>query len=73
MKLNFLGIGWKCKVIFKRATAYISINKLVAEGCELEKGNEIHSYLAEDEKKRKILVAYLDGGKAKCFKDGKIL
>lgn len=58
---KFLGIGWKSKIIFKRKTAYISINKLVVEGCNLEKGNEIYSYLAEDQKGRKIVVAYLDG------------
>lgn len=58
-----LGIGWKSKIIFKRATAYISINKLVVEGCNLEKGNELYSYLVEDEKSRKIIVTYLDGRK----------
>jgi len=60
---RFLGIGWKSKIIFKRATAYISINKLVVEGCNLEKGNDLYSYLAEDEKGRKIIVTYLDGRK----------
>ena len=65
---RFLGLGWKSKIIFKRATAYISINKLVVEGCNLEKGNEIYSYLAEDEKRRKIIIAYLDGEKANKFK-----
>ncbi len=60
MKNRFLGIGWKSKVIFKRKTAYISINKLVVDGCGLEKGKEIYSYLAEDEKGRKIIIAYLD-------------
>ena len=63
MKIKPLGIGWKSRIIFKRATAYISINKLVVEGCNLEKGKEIYSYLAEDERKRKIVVIYLDGKK----------
>ncbi len=63
MKKRFLGIGWKSRIIFKRATAYISINKLVVEGCNLEKGKEIYSYLAEGEKGRKIIVTYLDGKK----------
>lgn len=63
MKLKFLGIGWKTKVSLKRATYSVSINKLVAEGNCLEKGEEIHSYLAEDEKGRKIVLIYLDGKK----------
>lgn len=37
---KFLGIGWKSKISLKRATFSISINKLVAEGCGLEKGRE---------------------------------
>ena len=60
MKKKFLGIGWKSKIILKRATAYISINKLVVDGCCLEKGQILYSYLAEDEKGRKIIVTYLD-------------
>lgn len=60
MKLEFLGLGWKSKVLLKRATMYISINKLVAEGCSLEKGRALHSYLAEDEKARKVIIIYLD-------------
>jgi len=58
---KFLGIGWKSKIILKRATAYISINKLVVNGCGLEKGHELHSYLAEDGKGRQIIITYLDG------------
>lgn len=68
IKLKFLGIGWDSKVSLKRATYYISINKLVAQGCSLEKGEKLHSYLAEDEKARKMIVIYLDGKK----KDKKI-
>jgi penicillin V acylase-like amidase (Ntn superfamily) len=61
MKKKFLGLGWKSKIILKRATAYISINKLIVDGCCLEKGQVLYSYLAEDEKGRKIIVTYLDG------------
>jgi hypothetical protein len=67
MKKRFLGIAWKSKIIFKRATAYISINKLIVEGCDLKKGKELYSYLTED-KERKIIVIYLDGKKANKFK-----
>jgi penicillin V acylase-like amidase (Ntn superfamily) len=61
MKKKFLGVGWKSKIIQKRATAYISINKIVVDGCCLEKGQLLYSYLAEDEKGRKIIITYLDG------------
>ena len=64
MKNKFLGIGWKSKIIFKRATAYISINKLIVEGCNLQKGKELYSYLAED-KGRKTIITYLDGKRNK--------
>jgi hypothetical protein len=60
MKLKFLGIGYKSKLCQKRATFYISINKLVAVGNSLEKGETLYSYLAEDEKGRKVIVTYLD-------------
>jgi len=64
MKNKFLGIGWKSKIIFKRLTAYISINKLVVEGCNLDKGKELYSYLAQDNG-RKIIITYLDGKRNK--------
>jgi hypothetical protein len=63
MKIKFLGMGWKTKISLKRATYSISINKLIAEGNILEKGEELHSYLAEDPKGRKIMITYLDGRK----------
>ncbi|MEK6824384.1 MAG: hypothetical protein AABX12_01895 [Nanoarchaeota archaeon] len=63
MKKKFLGFGWKSKVALKRVTYSISINKLVAEGNCLEKGQELYCYLAEDEKNRQIIVIYLDGKK----------
>jgi len=63
MKSKFLGIGWKSKILFKRATAYISINKLIVNGCNLEKGGKVYSYLAEDKEGRKIIITYLDGKK----------
>lgn len=63
MKIKFLGMGWKTKISLKRATYSISINKIIAEGNCLEKGEELHSYIAEDEKERKIIITYLDGKK----------
>ena len=60
MKVKFNGVGWKSKITLKRATYSVSINKLVAEGCCLEKGQVVYSYLAEDENKRQIAIIYLD-------------
>lgn len=65
MKIIFQNIGWKSKLTQKRATLSISINKLVATGCDLEKGQELYCYLAEDRDKRPVMVTYLDG-KKKC-------
>ncbi|KKP30757.1 MAG: hypothetical protein UR15_C0001G0002 [Parcubacteria group bacterium GW2011_GWA2_31_28] len=62
-RFGFMGIGWKSKLLKKRATFYISINKLVVDGCCLEKGDELYSYLSEDEQDRKIVLVYLDGKK----------
>lgn len=71
--VKFLGIGWKSKIILKRTTAYISINKLIADGCSLEKGQELYSYLAEDEEGRKIAIIYLDRKKTNKFKAQRIV
>jgi hypothetical protein len=62
-KTKSLGIGWRSKIIQKRASFYISINKLVAQGNDLEKGQELYSYLAESPDERKIIITYLDGKK----------
>lgn len=65
MKIKFNGLGWKSKIILKRATAYISINKLVVLGCSLEKGDTLYSYIACDNEGRKVIITYLDGKKKK--------
>jgi len=65
IKVKFQNLGWKSKIMQKRATFSISINKLVALGSCLEKGQELHCYLAEDKEKRPIIVIYLDGKKRK--------
>ncbi|MAG77634.1 MAG: hypothetical protein CL811_12840 [Colwelliaceae bacterium] len=61
MKIKFQNIGWKSKIMQKRATFSISISKLVAVGCEIEKGQELYCYLANDNDLRPIMVVYLDG------------
>ena len=63
MNINFENIGWTSKLAQKRATLSISINKLIAIGCCLEKGQTLYCYLAKDENNRPINVIYLDGKK----------
>ena len=60
MKITFQDIGWKSKIMQKRATLSISINKLVAVGCSLKKAQILYSYLAKDKNKRPIMITYLD-------------
>ncbi len=65
MRIKFQNIGWKSKVAQKRATFNISINKLVALGSCLKKGQLLYCYLAEDKNNRPIIVIYLDGKERK--------
>lgn len=60
MKINFQNIGWKSKITQKRSTFSISINKLVATGSGLEKGQTLYCYLAKDKDNRPIILVYLD-------------
>ncbi len=57
---QFKHIGWSSKVTIRRFTFNISINKLIALGCCLKKGQILYSYLAEN-KKRPVMITYLDG------------
>lgn len=67
MKIKFDNIGWTSKVAQKRSTFSISINKLIAVGNLLEKGEELYCYLAKDENSRPIMITYLDSKpKKKC-------
>jgi hypothetical protein len=59
--IRFHPIAWKSKVIQKRSTFNITINKIVADGWNIQKGNTLHSYVAEDHLKRPVMVTYLDG------------
>lgn len=61
MRVKFQNIGWKSKVAQKRATLSISINKIVAIGCCLEKGQILFCYLAKDKDDRPLMLVYLDG------------
>ncbi len=60
MEVTFNDVGWTSKVAKKRSTFSISINKLVATGCCLEKGQALCCYLAKDGNKRPVMVVYLD-------------
>lgn len=66
MEINFQNFGWKSKVAQKRFSFSISINKMIAVECCLEKGETLYCYLAEDENKRPIIIVYLDGEKKGC-------
>lgn len=61
MRIILESIGWKSKIAQKRATLSVSINKLVAIGCGLQKGQLLYSYVGKDEGKRPVMVCYLDG------------
>jgi len=63
MEITFQDICWKSKIIQKRYTLSISINKLVATNSSLERGKILYSYLAKDKNKRAIVVTYLDSRK----------
>lgn len=60
-EVRFHPIAWRSKVILKRSTYNIAINKLVADGCNIQKGDTLHSYIGEDNDKRPIMITYLDG------------
>ena len=60
MEIILQSVGWKSKISLKRATFSISINKLVAIGSSLKKGQTLYCYLAADEQQRPLMVVYLD-------------
>ena len=66
MRITFQNMGWKSRIAQKRSTLSISINKCVAIGCSLERGQTLSCYLAEDEKKRPVMIVYLDGEEKRC-------
>ena len=53
--------GWKTYLQKRRGTSKITINKLIAVGAGLERGQYLYCYVAKDKKERQIIVVYLDG------------
>ena len=53
--------GWKTYLQQRRGTSKITINKLVAVGARLEKGQFLYCYVGRDKNDRAIVVVYLDG------------
>ena len=53
--------GWKTSVQFKRGSAKITINKIIATGTGLEKGQYVYCYIAKDRTGRPMILVYLDG------------
>ena len=58
--LKLRNIGWTSKLMKRKATYYVSINKLVIQGSRLNKGDRLNSYLCEDEDGKVVVVMYLD-------------
>ena len=57
----FESFGWKTYLQQRRGTSKITINKCVAVGAGLEKGQFLYCYLARDKAGRPVVVVYLDG------------
>ena len=53
--------GWKTYVQQRKGTTKITINKIIATGCRLLKGQPLYCYVAKDKNGRRILVVYPDG------------
>ena len=60
-KIKFNHLGYKPKIQRKGYSFFLSVNKLIALGNSLRKGQELYAYLGEDGLGRSLLVVYLDG------------
>jgi predicted transcriptional regulator len=59
---KFENFGWISRVQKnQRGTFRLTLNRMVALGCDLQRGQKLYCYLAKDSKNRPILVIYLDG------------
>ena len=59
---NIENFGWISSVQKnRRGTFRLTLNRMIALGCGLEKGQKLYCYLAKDEEQRSIIVVYLDG------------
>lgn len=58
---KFETYGWKTLLQQRRGTSKITINKNVAVGAGLQKGQSLYCYLAKDREGRPMVVVYLDG------------
>jgi len=59
---DFETFGWVSKVQKnRRGTFRLTLNKFVALGCGIEKGQKLFCYLAKDRNNRSIIAIYLDG------------
>ena len=69
MDCKLESLGWKSYLQQRRGTSKITINKLVAVGAGLEKGQFLYCYLARDRNDRDIVVVYRErkeGDKTGC-------
>lgn len=60
-KLTFKHLGYKPKIQKRGHSYFLTINKLIVVGNELEAKQELYAYLGENSLGRGILVIYLDG------------
>ncbi|MFH0876255.1 MAG: hypothetical protein V1859_10040 [archaeon] len=60
-EIRFHPVQWKSKVTQKKDSFKMTINKMIADGFNMQKGDILHSYLGEDMEQRPIIITYLDG------------
>ena len=60
-KIRFNNLGYKPVIQRKGYSYFLSVNKLIAIGNNLEKGQKLYADLGEDKLGRSLLVVYLDG------------
>jgi hypothetical protein len=60
-KIRFNNLGYKPKIQRKGYSYFLSVNKLIALGNNLNQGMDLYAYLGEDNLGRSLLVVYLDG------------
>jgi len=53
-------VGWQSKVQYNKGTFFVSVNKNIARGLGLSKGDILKSYLAKDSDDKLVIVSVLE-------------
>jgi hypothetical protein len=53
-------VGWQSKVQYNKGTFFVSVNKNIARGLGLSKGDILKSYLAKDSNDKLVIVSVLE-------------